>query len=129
MSTNPDLFPEPSKKSIPAKFLPLIIIGALLVVIVVPMILFFATLSSEGASRSESESPQSTMQKSLLAHGINVDLMTAERVRRACVQSGAVTTDVIAEFQGSKQVVTVQCGDNNDVFDAVVRSFAPNVNK
>jgi hypothetical protein len=122
MSTNPE-FPESDKKSIPSKFLPLIIVGTLLVIIVIPMILFFATLSAEGASS------QSAMQDSLSSHGVNVDSMTAERVRRACVQSGAVTTDVIAEYQGSKQVVTVQCGSNGDISDAVVRNFAPNVNK
>jgi hypothetical protein len=123
MSTTPDLLPEPNKRFSPAKFLPLIVIGGLLVVIVIPMILFFFTLNSAASSS------QNAMQESLSSHGVDVDSVTAERVRRACFQSGAVTTDVIAEFQGSKQVVTVQCGDGDTITDAVVRTLAPTVGK
>lgn len=123
MSTNPDLLPTSNKRVSPSKFLPLIVIGGVLVVIVIPMILFFFTLSSEASSS------QNTMQESLSSHGVNVDSVTAERVRRACFNSGAVTADVIAEFQGSKQVVTVQCGDGDTISDAVVRVLAPTASK
>lgn len=100
----------------------MIFVGFVMIAIWV-MIAFIMTTGAKAASGPGS------MQKSLASHGVTVDAVTAERVRRACVQSGVVTADVIAEFQGSKQVVTVQCASNDDISDAVVRTFAPPVTK
>lgn len=124
MTTTPTPLPEPTTKP-KSKWPHPLILGFF-----VPLILggtyAFLFLPSPHAQASSS---QSTMQASMSAHGVSVDAMTAERVRAACVQSGAVTVDVIAEFQGSKQVVTVQCGGGESVSDAAVRTYAPTVAK
>jgi hypothetical protein len=80
-----------------------------------PFILFFAgtiiLLAVAGYMIMGQGAASSDMQKSLSSHGVSVDAETAERVRRNCANQ-AVTVDVITNYQGRKQVVTVQCSDD-----------------
>lgn len=78
-------------------------------------VFIFGTVESTKASASA----PSEWQASLASVGIKTDADTAERVRRHCVD-GFITFDMIADYQGSKQLVTVQCGYNG-VTDAIVR--------
>lgn len=88
-------------------------------------LLAVGVVSITAANASDPDKRTVVMQESLVSHGVITDDETAERISKQCSYDGrTVTVDLIAEFEGSKQIVAVQCTDAGTISAAAVRHAA-----